>query len=57
MSVVRESLLAGNSEQKEQAALLMRTLVEFASVDALKPHIVGVTGPLIRVLGDRSVIV
>jgi hypothetical protein len=56
VGMLRESLLAGNAEQKEVAARTLTTVIQWASVDALRPFVVSVTGPLIRVLGDRFVL-
>ena len=40
-------------EQKEQAAVGLGELIRRTSPDALKPSVVNITGPLIRILGDR----
>ena len=38
---------------KEQSAQGLGELIRRTSSDALKPSVVNITGPLIRVLGDR----
>uniref|UniRef100_A0A1I8IK66 TOG domain-containing protein n=1 Tax=Macrostomum lignano TaxID=282301 RepID=A0A1I8IK66_9PLAT len=53
LNVYREGLLSGQVEQKEAAALGLKELIERTSPDALKSSVVAITGPLIRVLGDR----
>ncbi|XP_067931600.1 stalled ribosome sensor GCN1-like [Watersipora subatra] len=53
LPVFREGLLNGAPEMKETAAIGLSDAIKVASPDALKPSVVHVTGPLIRVLGDR----
>ena len=51
----RESILNGSPEQKEAAAQGLGEVIRVTSAEALKPSVVHITGPLIRILGDRFV--
>ncbi|KAM9194723.1 stalled ribosome sensor GCN1 [Dugong dugon] len=53
LPVLREGVLTGNPEQKEEAAKALGLVIRLTSADALKPSVVSITGPLIRILGDR----
>eukprot|EP00958_Prasinococcus_capsulatus_P016011 scaffold1761_cov357-Prasinococcus_capsulatus_cf.AAC.17 len=46
-------LLHGTSEQREFAADALGEMIEATSFGALKPSAVKITGPLIRIMGDR----
>ena len=43
----------GPQDVKEQAARLLGEIIQLTSAAALKPSVVHITGPLIRILGDR----
>ncbi|XP_042907743.1 stalled ribosome sensor GCN1 [Parasteatoda tepidariorum] len=53
LPIFREAILNGVSEDKEQAAQGLGEVIKLTSSDALKPSVVVITGPLIRILGDR----
>jgi len=53
LPVFREGLLSGAPEMKETSALGLSDAIKAATSDALKQSVVHITGPLIRVLGDR----
>ena len=53
LPIFRESILNGAPELKEQAANGLAEAIALSNADALKPSVVHITGPLIRILGDR----
>ena len=53
LPIFRESILNGAPDLKEQAANGLAEVIELSNADALKPSVVHITGPLIRILGDR----
>jgi len=53
LPIFRESILNGAPELKESAAQGLGEVIKLTSVEALKPSVVHITGPLIRILGDR----
>ena len=55
LPVFRESILNGTPEQKEAAVQGLGEIIRVTSAEALKPSVVHITGPLIRILGDRFV--
>ena len=53
LPIFRESVLNGAPELKEQAANGLAEVIALSNAEALKPSVVHITGPLIRILGDR----
>ncbi|KAI9704579.1 MAG: translational activator of GCN4 [Bogoriella megaspora] len=50
-----QGLMNGSAEQRTQAALALSDVIDRTSPDALKPAVTTITGPLIRVVSERSV--
>lgn len=50
-----QGLLNGNTEQRTQAALAIADIIDRTAADSLKPFVTQLTGPLIRVVSERSV--
>ena len=53
VALYREGILNGSPELKEQAIIGLKEAIQYTSQPALKPSVVQITGPLIRVLGER----
>merc|ERR1719400_2754779 len=53
LPIFRESILNGAPELKESAGHGLGEIIKLTSVEALKPSVVHITGPLNRILGDR----
>ncbi|KAI8435425.1 hypothetical protein MSG28_003732 [Choristoneura fumiferana] len=53
LPLFRESILNGLPEDKEAAALMLGEVINLTSAEAIQPSVVHITGPLIRILGDR----
>lgn len=53
LPIFREAILNGLPEVKEQAAQGLGEVIKLTSAQALQPSVVHITGPLIRILGDR----
>ncbi|KAL8708395.1 MAG: hypothetical protein Q9220_006685 [cf. Caloplaca sp. 1 TL-2023] len=55
LPVFLQGLMNGTSEQRTQAALAISDIIDRTSADGLKPFVTQITGPLIRVVSERSV--
>ncbi|KAH9815238.1 armadillo-type protein [Melampsora americana] len=53
MPILLQGILTGTAEQREQAALAFGDVVERTSQEFIKPYVTQITGPLIRIVGDR----
>ncbi|KAH7283513.1 hypothetical protein KP509_34G010800 [Ceratopteris richardii] len=53
LPIFLQGLMIGSAELREQAAEGLGELIDVTSPEALKPFVVSVTGPLIRIIGDR----
>ncbi|QIW98844.1 hypothetical protein AMS68_004362 [Peltaster fructicola] len=54
LPIFLQGLMNGSAEQRTQAALAISDLVDRTSPDGLKPFVTQITGPLIRVVSERS---
>ena len=53
LPILIQGLLGGTNEQREQSALGLGDVVERTAVEALKPYVTQITGPLIRIIAER----
>ncbi|KAL3520591.1 hypothetical protein ACH5RR_018740 [Cinchona calisaya] len=53
LPIFLQGLISGSAELREQAALGLGELIEVTSDQALKEFVIPITGPLIRIIGDR----
>ncbi|CAO2827459.1 unnamed protein product [Amaranthus hypochondriacus] len=53
LPIFLQGLISGSAELREQAALGLGELIEVTSEQALKAFVIPITGPLIRIIGDR----
>ncbi len=54
LPIFLQGLLNGTPEQRKQSALGISDIVDRTNPDGLKPFVTQITGPLIRVVSDRS---
>ena len=55
LPIFLQGLMNGSAEQRTQAALAISDVIDRTSPDALKPFVTNITGPLIRVVSEKSV--
>jgi HEAT-like repeat len=55
LPIFLQGLMYGHPEQRVQAALAISDMADRTSGDSLKPFVTQITGPLIRVVSERSV--
>ncbi|CAA0814499.1 ILITYHIA, partial [Striga hermonthica] len=53
LPIFLQGLISGSAELREQAALGLGELIEVTNEKALKEFVIPITGPLIRIIGDR----
>lgn len=54
LPIFLQGLMNGTAEQRTQAALAISDLIDRTSPESLKPSVTQITGPLIRVVSERS---
>ncbi|KAI9370427.1 armadillo-type protein [Aspergillus egyptiacus] len=55
LPIFLQGLLNGSVDQRTQSALAIADLIDRTAADSLKPFVTQITGPLIRVVSERSV--
>lgn len=55
LPIFLQGLMNGTAEQRTQSALAISDIVDRTSPESLKPFVTQITGPLIRVVSERSV--
>ncbi|ORY10171.1 translational activator [Clohesyomyces aquaticus] len=55
LPIFLQGLMNGTAEQRTQAALALSDIIDRTNGEALKPFVTQITGPLIRVVSERSV--
>eukprot|EP00475_Leptophrys_vorax_P021186 TRINITY_DN2891_c0_g1_i1.p1 TRINITY_DN2891_c0_g1~~TRINITY_DN2891_c0_g1_i1.p1 ORF type:complete len:1007 (+),score=320.38 TRINITY_DN2891_c0_g1_i1:150-3023(+) len=53
LTVYQQNLMHGAPEAREEAAQGIEELVKLSTPESLKPFVIKITGPLIRIVGDR----
>ena len=51
--MLQHGLMQGSPNLREQAALGLGDLIALTTTKALRPYVIKITGPLIRIVGDR----
>ena len=54
LPIFLQGLMNGTSEQRTQAALAISDIIDRTNAEALRPFVTQITGPLIRVVSERS---
>ena len=55
LAIFLQGLMNGTTDQRLQAAIGISDLIDKSAPDSLKPFVTQITGPLIRVVGERSI--
>lgn len=53
LAVYQHGLMYGTQNEREKCASGIGQLVEYSNAESLKPYVIKITGPLIRIVGDR----
>lgn len=53
LPIFREAILNGDNDEKELATQTLGEVIRVTSSQALQQNVIAITGPLIRILGDR----
>lgn len=54
LPIFLQGLMNGSADQRTSAALAISDIIDRSSADSLKPFVTQITGPLIRVVSERS---
>ena len=54
LPIFLQGLMNGSADQRTNAALAISDIIDRSSADSLKPFVTQITGPLIRVVSERS---
>ncbi|KAI9668451.1 MAG: translational activator of GCN4 [Alyxoria varia] len=55
LPIFNQGLVNGTTDQRVQSALAITDIIEKTNPDALKPFVTQITGPLIRVVSEKSI--
>jgi len=55
LPIFLQGLMNGTAEQRTQSALAISDIIDRTNAEGLKPFVTNITGPLIRVVSERSV--
>ncbi|GME36190.1 Translational activator Gcn1 [Neofusicoccum parvum] len=55
LPIFLQGLMNGSADQRTQAALAISDIIDRTSAESLRPSVTQITGPLIRVVSERSV--
>ena len=55
LPIFLQGLMYGTADQRCEAALAISDIIDRSSADSLKPFVTQITGPLIRVVSERSI--
>ena len=53
LPIFLQGLMYGNTDAREQSARGIGDLIEYACAESIQPYVIPITGPLIRIVGDK----